>query len=949
MTQAPGTSLDQLKRALDAGLIDQATFDAAAAAISARLAGSGAIAQGQGSLAVGAGGVAVQGNNVGMINLGVLIQQAARPGASKEDLRRAYLARILTQANQLRLFTGDTANAQVRLSSVYTALLTQRSEAETAIGRGAPLIGSSHEQAARRLSALDVLNAERKLVLLGGPGSGKSTFVNFVALSMAGELLGVAGPSLATLTAALPREEGDHEDPKLQRWDHGALLPVQLVLRDLASQLPPQGTPVDAETVWGFICGRLKQAALEDFAPVLREELLRRGALVLLDGLDEVPDALSRREQIKQAVKDFAATFYRCRFLVTSRTYAYQRQDWKLDDFAEVRLLPFTLGQMYRFVDAWYAHMVELDRLTKPDAQERADVLKRAVGRNERIRELAERPLLLTLIAKLQTEKGGALPEKREVLYDKAVEMLVNEWEHMKVRVRADGTKETDPSLVEWLNAGRDDIRKQLNRLAFEAHRDQPQLIGTADIRQKDLIDALLNASASRADVKVRRLEEYLRDRAGILTAHGVGMYQFPHRSFQEYLAACHLTDDEFPDKLADLARGDPNRWREVALLAGAKAARGSSLSAWALSESLCLAPPPDDGPAAAADQWGGLLAGRVLIECAELAQVAPRNAAKLEQVRSWQQDIMRRNTLPAVERALAGRTLAVLGDPRPEVTTLDGMHFCFVPAGPFVMGDGRGAKDKKLQHTVDLAHPYFIARFPVTAAQWREYVQRSGHTSDDEHGLLGYDNDPAVYVSWHDAMRFCGFVTVAWRGLLPKGFVVTLPSEAEWEKAARGGERVPGNFDWVTLHQLIEKLETAGGCAEMTNPFPQRAYPWGESFDGDRANAESTIGEISAAGCYPLGRSPYGCEDMIGNVWELTRSLWGKDWGTPSFAYPYEPHDVSREDPGAGDDVLRGVRGGSWYVLRGYARCAFRHRAPPGRRGDDLGFRVVLRSAPVS
>src|SRR5919198_3250239 len=213
MTEPQPTHLEQLKRALDAGVIDQDTFDAAVAAVSARLDGSGAIAQGQDALAVGAGGVGVRGDNEGVINLGVLIQQAARPGASKEDLRRAYLARILTQADQLPLFASDGSQAQIRLSSVYTALLTQRSENDAAIKRAMPNTGLSPERAGRRLSALDVLNAEKKLVLLGGPGSGKSTFVNFVALSMTGELLGMAGPNLATLTAPLPTEQGDDEDP----------------------------------------------------------------------------------------------------------------------------------------------------------------------------------------------------------------------------------------------------------------------------------------------------------------------------------------------------------------------------------------------------------------------------------------------------------------------------------------------------------------------------------------------------------------------------------------------------------------------------------------------------------------------------------------------------------------------------------------------------------------
>ena len=184
-------------------------------------------------------------------------------------------------------------------------------------------------------------------------------------------------------------------------------------------------------------------------------------------------------------MQDFADTFGQCRFLVTSRTYAYTRQDWKLTGFAEVALLPFTPGQVQRFVDAWYAHMSELDRLSDSDAKGRADLLKRTIERNERLAELAERPLLLTLIARLHTERGGALPEKREELYAQAVELLLNQWESLKVRFKPDGTKEIAPSLAEWLNAGRDDIRRELDKLAFEAHRDQAELVGTADIRQE--------------------------------------------------------------------------------------------------------------------------------------------------------------------------------------------------------------------------------------------------------------------------------------------------------------------------------------------------------------------------------------------------------------------------------------------------------------------------------
>ncbi len=121
---------------------------------------------------------------------------------------------------------------------------------------------------------------------------------------------------------------------------------------------------VDGSTLWTFIVNELGPHA--DYAEDLKRTLRDGGALVLLDGLDEVPEADRRREQVKTAVLGFVEDFPQCRFVVTSRTYAYQRQDWKLMSFAEAVLAPFTPGQISRFVDRWYAH-VGVARGLSPD------------------------------------------------------------------------------------------------------------------------------------------------------------------------------------------------------------------------------------------------------------------------------------------------------------------------------------------------------------------------------------------------------------------------------------------------------------------------------------------------------------------------------------------------------------------------------------------------------
>jgi formylglycine-generating enzyme required for sulfatase activity len=369
------------------------------------------------------------------------------------------------------------------------------------------------------------------------------------------------------------------------------------------------------------------------------------------------------------------------------------------------------------------------------------------------------------------------------------------------------------------------------------------------------------------------------------------------------------------------------------------------------VAETLCprsvTGDPQDLGPALdTTEAWGALLAGQVLANTDVLGSVADYDSPKRDRIRDWQLAILRPPALPAVERALAGRSLDALGDPRPDVMTLAGMQFCYVPAGPFWMGDDAD-DDAKPMHQVELP-AYWIARHPVTVAQWREYVTASGQQPGATDRLHRAGNTPAIGISWREALAFCHWLSTRWANHLPPGWRVALPSEAEWEKAARGGLHIPASPCIVPLNDVA----SAALSHLRENPQPQRDYPWDslekDGWRDDCANVGNEIGATSAIGAYPQGRSPVGCEDLSGNVWEWTRSLWGEDWQTTAFAYPYRPDDTAREMLSADDSVLRVVRGGGWDSRRSAARCAYRGRGHPDGRYYDLGFRVVLCCSPV-
>jgi hypothetical protein len=235
----------------------------------------------------------------------------------------------------------------------------------------------------------------------------------------------------------------------------------------------------------------------------------------------------------------------------------------------------------------------------------------------------------------------------------------------------------------------------------------------------------------------------------------------------------------------------------------------------------------------------------------------------------------------------------------------------CYVPAGEFIMGDDKGSYDhEKPAHRVYL-DAFYIGRYPVTNTDYERYKDDVKQPFEIPRGKADH---PVVRISWYDARNYA-----AWAGM-------RLLTEAEWEKAARGGLQIPN-----------PKAQTPN--AMMENPRPNRKYPWGDEFDQNRCNTNgSDIRDPTPVGKYsPQGDSPYGCADMAGNVWEWTNSL---DKG-----YPYQADD-GREDPSPlGDRVLRGS---SFVDSEDDARCATRDADGMFNWDDHYGFRVGW-SAPLS
>jgi len=759
--------------------------------------------------------------------------------------------------------------------------------------------GEIGEHPAQPVDLAELLEKAGCLIILGDPGAGKTTFLKLMALHHA--------------TAASPETR----------------LPLLVPLSAYANMLAERDVRLD-----DFVAEYLYTLGSDlKIEPMVKDALQAGRALVMLDGLDEVKDVSCRDTVVRRVVEFYT---HHCdtgnKFVITSRIIGYGEVRPAAEGLVECTLLDFGDEDIEEFITRWTLAIEkgasgDTSVVAQEADRERRELMD-AVRRNPGVRKLAANPLLLTILA-LMKRQGMTLPERRVELYAKYVEVLVSSWNRARGLDRASA-----PDLVPG------ETIRTLAPLALWMHEVNP---GVGLVRRNRLVERLRTIYTERGEAAPEEAAaRFLRDvgqYTGILLERGHGEYGFIHLTFEEYLAAIALAEraqqDVKPLISALESRLGDSAWQEVSLLAidylGLVQRRYEA--ATAVVRGLLSSGAGKPGEAA-------VLAGDAVCDLWPDGVTAEGRGKAVDRLL----EIMRDDrTVGPTVRVEAGDTLARLGDPRftahaAYLPDEDLLGFIEVPAGRFKMGEGSE------EHEVTLA-TYYIARYPVTNDQFRAFVGVGGYqdekywTEGHEAGVWrdgfakcdwdetprrgAYDfgepfnlaNHPVVGVTWYEAVAYCKWLSERlqdWdqglaRALRAEKLHITLPSEAQWEKAARSSD--------------------------------SRTYPWGDESDRNRANCEDTgIGTTSAVGCFPGGASPYGCEDMSGNVWEWTRSLYRE--------YPYKPRP-DREDFGAGTHVPWVLRGGSFIHSQRRVRCAYRSRNFPGDHSTRVGFRVV--ASPLS
>ncbi len=860
------------------------------------------------------------------------------PRASDEALQRRYLKKLQGYCDLLPLAavdekTDSSSGNRLRLSQVYINLNTTDFVDKT--GKVVTHEMRAQRQAAEReekeklqpYTALQAAAQHPALVILGDPGSGKSSFLNHLMFVLAAKRL----------------QPGNELPPD---WPHGPLLPVRVLLRELAVSLEKKGAKnflnLGAEArrrelsrvVYEHIAEHLADYDAPDFAEALKTAIANGNCLLVFDGLDEA--ATAQRPLVRLAVEEFCASHPGNRSLLTCRIRSYEGKAC-LESFKTVTLAPFDNEQIAGFIAHWYDALPQKFNAEQAAAK-KAD-LREAVQRLPQ--DLVRNPLLLTTLANMHTN-SLELPRQRIKLYKNASALLLQRWQaHKAGKV----------SLIEALGLQSDkEIYRALWELGYFAQKSERGQ-AAADIPQTEAINILTRhfAPLDKPLVAAGEFLDFVDQTAGLLIGRGGAsgnVYAFPHRTFQEYFAGCHLAKGSrnFKNELAKLlAEGD--YWRLTAQLGIEEFLYNDNNDGAAMDVAYWLCPPHELPPAAVqpADEkaWrGALWAGHFALEIG-LARIAQDDLpeggpAFLERLRQRLIRIFTENLLPPRERADAGFVLGQLGDPREGVCTLPPL-WVELPGGRFTMGD----KENGPPHEVELS-PFKISKYPITNAQFERFMNDGGYQNEKWWSKAGWEyrqkenreeprywddeesnlpNQPVVGVSWFEAEAFCNWLTeqlasgksASLQVASSKKQIVRLPTEAEWEFAARGKEG--RKYPWQT---------PAGGNDE---PTPERA-----NYD------QSQISRPTAVGMYHLGATPEGIFDLAGNVWE-----WCLDWYDEKYYAECKKKGVVKNPFCTKESWGRVQRGGAYYSDADALRGGRRHGYDPGYWLDGYGFRVCV------
>ncbi len=849
---------------------------------------------------------------------------ASRFGAVGEgtpDSIKPYLKVIAQRTNALPLAPLDPKGrdaAAISLEQVFINL-----DAGTATHKSAHAEDETAIIHQRYSAALAHIHHRPRLILLGDPGSGKSTLLRFLTHCLAQHALDAdkgwtkllrwsqerlvsrekdsqTAWSQAEQTQQKAKKEAEKPIQQVeQHWTFEGLLPVLVELRDFAAT---PFAPHSPAAVWQYIENRLRDQGFGEAMPALHN-LARQGRLLLLlDGVDEVP--LEQRRAVWQAIAALSeGPYLDNRWVATCRILSFAAAEAPKGVPVQT-LQSLNKGQIDRFIRSWYGVLAETGELGAEQARQMAKQLQNAAHRR-RLQPLAENPMLLTIMALVQTYHG-TLPDERARLYQACVETLLLRWQ----RHKETGPGAEMPDFLAQLGVNQQQLERLLWEIAWRAHSRAAERQESADIAETEVMGIAKNHLGSYQ--KAEQFIEYTERRAHLLVGHGgqqQRVYRFPHRTFQEYLAACYVASQR------DFSRGAPklaqrgDTWREVLNLAAGTLVFNQNNVEKALDGIREVLP---ERVPAAADTAGWyrvwLAAEMMVVVGADVALRDDVGRKTLPRLQKMLAALLAAGALTPPQRAEAGDALGLLGDPRPGVCTLE-PDMIPIPAGTFLMGD------KKYTVQVDA---FAIAHYPVTNAQYRFFVEAGGYENPDfwtkegwqqrgkekwtqprywDDSFTAIDNKPVVGVSWYEAVAYCNWLSAKTRRSY------RLPTEAEWERAAR---------------------HTDG-----------RTYPWGNKWQGGIINSrEAGVGRSTAVGSFPHSTAVCGAQDMSGNVWEWCQSRYADE--------PYRADD-GREN--LDSQARRVVRGGSWHFNQNLVRAASRAHFHPGARDYLLGFRLVRRS----